>query len=178
MIEFGEFTTKFKRLQDFFGKQLKSEQLTICYDKLRYFDYDIVSEAIESLIESDQKAFPSLGVILGYCREARYRKVKGAGIEYTEKGCSRCSNGYVVFTRNGYQYYGDCAICNKGKSSVRQTYLMQVDDRILPAYFLSGKLFNASPTHLKDSIPGAIPELTNHRLDEIFRSRTQKDMVA
>jgi hypothetical protein len=171
MIESADFTVKFKRLQDFFGRQLKPDQIAIYFDKLRYFDFDIITEAFEGLIESDQKVFPSLGTILGFCREARYRKLKkeipSAQQQY---GCSKCMSGYVHFIRGGKQYIGECAICHKGANNSRQVYLVQIDDAIIPAYFKSGKMFVADPNHRQRPMPDAVPVTTNKRLNEISLS--------
>ena len=86
------------------------------------------------------------------------------------KGCSRCFNGQVLFTLYGKRHQSDCAYCNDGAESNYQTFVVQKNDRIYPAYRAVGYKHIADPNQIEAPIEDAVPTYTNARLHEIAAS--------
>jgi hypothetical protein len=91
-------------------------------------------------------------------------------MEKKHKGCHRCFNGQVIFTQYGKRHYGDCAYCSEGEQSNYQTYMVQKNDRIYPAYRAVGFKHIADPNQIEAPIVDSEPVYTNARLHEIAAS--------
>lgn len=90
--------------------------------------------------------------------------------EKKHKGCGRCLNGYVHFTLYGKRQAGDCAYCCDGAESNYQTFVVQKNDRIYPAYRAVGYKHVADPNQIEAPVEDAEPTRTNARLLEIAAS--------
>jgi hypothetical protein len=145
------------------------------YEKIKYFDTEIVLKAINSILESDNKTFPALGQLISACRERRAEYEKIHPPESKERGCIRCYCGSVYYIKDNKPVGGHCAICYNGESRSYPGFYLQVENRIYTAYREQGSMFVADPKSRGNVIPYK-PHHTNEWLEQCYSSPMFKDM--
>jgi hypothetical protein len=123
-IRFGEIV---KSLEDMFGDRTPGQQ-KVLYEKFKYTNAELFRGAIEYLTDNAKK-FPTPGEIKAAIRETYAKKCKEGQGEFKIRGCANCHDGYVLYSKDGIPYVGDCAYCHSGEMSI-QPQVIQKDGRV------------------------------------------------
>jgi hypothetical protein len=141
MMKFGEIV---KPLEDMFGDRTPGQQ-KVLYETFKHTNSALFRDAITHLVDNAKK-FPTPGEIKSAIREvyAKKKKEGQGGVEV--RGCKNCHDGYVLYSRDGRTYVGDCAHCHVGEVSI-QPQVIQADGKV---YYACEKVgsdhYRANPT--------------------------------
>lgn len=161
-------------LGKYYGARVSDDKIDIMYEKIKYFDTQIVLKAINSILESDNKTFPALGQLMSACREKRAEYEKIHPPVSKERGCIRCYCGSVYYIKDGKPIGGHCAVCFNGEYRSYPGFYLQMDDRIYPAYRESGSMFTGDSKSRGNVLPYK-PLHTNEWLEHCYNAPMFKD---
>ncbi len=109
-----ELINLYQKLENAFGRKNEPARAEIFYNKTKDLSIDVVKNAVEEIIENEER-FPSIAKIIQYIKkQLSAPAVKTAGVNDFIV-CPRCKNtGWVDFEVDGYKFSCFCD-CDLGK---------------------------------------------------------------